>query len=176
MVHKLFGLYDIITNNIVNVDVGKDLKNIFSSFNENINNNEFLHYIYGAYGYSGSGKSYSLRDNKNGSVLSQLLNTLELLIISNNETSDNKVSVITISIYDYYGEMNNKDDTSPFIKTTFFNISKKLGGFNSIEYNISTEADPLTNIAISNSEFKVDVSNIDKITLKNRLETCNARI
>ena len=82
-------------------NVNADIEQIFT----NPDKNQTPHIIYSAYGFSGSGKSYTLIDSANkNNVLQRIVNTLK----EQQKKNDKQIISLKYCIYDYYGEI--KDD------------------------------------------------------------------
>jgi hypothetical protein len=108
-------------------DVNTDIQTLF--INDPKLTKEVPHIIYSAYGFSGSGKTYTLIESANKfSVLSRVVSELHTIDQSNlKQNSKNKPYVpikLTYTMYDYYGEdfdegckipIYNKDGQSSFI-------------------------------------------------------------
>jgi len=96
---EIYGPFYTVTNtsdNTYNVD-----EDIYPIFNKNPNDKKLPHLIYSAYGFSGSGKSYTLiqTSNKNN-VLTRVINAIK----TNAPSNIKKNLQLRYSIYDYYGE------------------------------------------------------------------------
>lgn len=116
-----FGPFYKVTTNGYDLDFSNDIEQILT------NEGPPLQYVYSAYGYSGSGKSYTLLNNDQGRSVFQLI------LKKIKDSADKNVSVSFV-MYDLYGEYNDPLNTLPkdnnlfdepaeFEKLTYFRLN-----------------------------------------------------
>lgn len=122
-----YGSFYKVVENGQGIDVERDMDNLISTAQSETK--QKMNYIYSAYGYSGSGKSFTLLNNDKGeAVLDIVLRQLTEKIPSGLE--------IKMAVYDLYGEMIN-DTEYKIEKVTAFNINNPT--IDSIIDNVSHE-------------------------------------
>lgn len=93
-----YGPFYNVINGGSGLDINEDVERIFNYYESNKDNKPFKpkHYIYSAYGYSGSGKSYTLLTGQD-SIFNRIIQKLN--------TYGMDKFVIKMVVYDYYGEI-----------------------------------------------------------------------
>ena len=100
--------YDVRNTSENTYDVNQD---VIRMFKRDPSDKKLPHIIYSAYGFSGSGKSYTLIQTRNRD------NILSRVIASIKQLSDDKNIKLRYSIYDYYGETPDPQGCNVLTKT-----------------------------------------------------------
>jgi hypothetical protein len=141
---KKYGPYYAVLNGGGGLNVEQDMSRLFARGKKIIERKEGeeivppINFIYSAYGYSGSGKSFSLLNNasKTGkpAIFQRILNYLKT-----NLTDQLGKEGITLKflMYDYYGEVDDKQCPIPIDKIT--EASKKYEEITFFNYNESSQ-------------------------------------
>lgn len=97
-----YGPFYKVLKNSEGINVDSDMDNFFrAAFDPN---SVKMHYIYSAYGYSGSGKTYSLTESSNNnSVLQRVLTQIK------EKCGEKQDITVKVCMYDLYGEKNESD-------------------------------------------------------------------
>jgi hypothetical protein len=135
--------YEVTTTSSNNYPVNEDILRVFNPEKDDSGNVKIPHLIYSAYGFSGSGKSFTLiaKDNKNN-LLARVIKSIK--------SNANQGTFLRYTIYDNYGEMNDGgcnvltgenevNDSTPINKNTGFVVNKqiKLDDYQKIEDDIN---------------------------------------
>jgi chromosome segregation ATPase len=166
--NEKYGPFFRVVNNGRGIDVADDMKTMFKNGDPKEGDAYApMHYIYSAYGYSGSGKSYTLLNNPSkDSVFNQIMKRIA-------EHKTNEPLKVRLIVYDLYGEIDDKmcpsENYAPektFRKVTFFpyDVTKKeakqadtLEPINSQEYESKSKANMI--------EFEVNDRLADEVAL-----------
>ena len=159
---NIYGPFYTVTNTTDNTyDVKEDVNRIF---NKNKNDTKIPHLIYSAYGFSGSGKSYTLiqTSNKNN-VLTRVIKAIE--DIAPPKMKENLK--LRYSIYDYYGE--NPDPLGCMVLPGDTNISnnyhgtQKINSFTEITGFVANQVIPLRQYPL----IDIGIKNFERERQKN---------
>ncbi len=135
--------YEVTTTSSNNYPVNEDILRVFNPEKDDSGGVKIPHLIYSAYGFSGSGKSFTLiaKDNKNN-LLARVIKSIK--------SNANQGTFLRYTIYDNYGEMNDGgcnvltgenevNDPTPINKNTGFVVNKqiKLDDYQIIEDDIN---------------------------------------